>query len=116
MALQEVIKTDDDFINRDTDFDCIWLLKRCKMVSSGINERGNKHHNLLKSLIHFVNIKQHPMDSNDSFCTRLDAAVLTLELANGKHILYSDKLIETTDKTSPTAAEITVEEENSKLC
>ena len=115
VALQEVIKTDDDFIDRDTDFDCIWLLKRCKMVSSGIDERGNKHHNLVKSLIHFVNIRQHPMESNDSFRTRLDAAVLTLELANGKHILCSDKLIESADTTkSPTTAEITVEEEKFK--
>ena len=114
IALQEVIKTEDEFVDRDTDFDCIWLLKRCKLVSSGIDERGNKHHNLVKSLIHFVNIRQHHLESNDSFRTRLDAAVLTLELANGKHVLCSEKLIVAANADSPTAKEIGVEEEKFK--
>ena len=114
VALQEVIKTEDEFIDRDTDFDCIWLLKQCKMISSGIDKRGNKHHTLVKLLIHFINIRQHPLESNDSFRTRLDAAVLTLELANGKHVLCSEKLIVAQNTSSPTAKEISEEEEKFK--
>ena len=64
VVLQEVIKTEDEFTDRDTDFDCIWLLKKCKLVSSSIDNRGNKHHNLVKSLIHFINNCHHPLESS----------------------------------------------------
>ena len=65
-ALQEVIKTDADFVTKDGAFDCIWLLKKCKMVSSGVDDRGNKHNTLVKALLQFCNIRQHQYESNDA--------------------------------------------------
>ena len=60
-------------------------------------------------------MKQHPMESNDSFRTRFDAAVLTLELTGGGHIFCSETLIEAADEDQrPTEAEITIEEQKFK--
>ena len=44
-ALQEVIKTDKDHTSFASDFNCVWLLNKCKTMSAGIDERGNKHYN-----------------------------------------------------------------------
>jgi hypothetical protein len=38
-ALQEVIKTDDVFAQKDTNFDCIWLLQKCKMAAAGLTKQ-----------------------------------------------------------------------------
>ena len=114
VALQEVMKTDSDFISKDSDFDCIWLLKKCKMISSGIDNKGNKHNTLLKAILQLCNIKQQSHESNDSFRTRLDASVLTLELAGGKHVLCSDVLLKAKDVTNPTTEEIKAEENKLK--
>ena len=113
-ALQEVIKTDSDFVAKDASFDCIWLLKKCKLVSSGVDDKGNKHNTLVKALLQFCNIKQQEFESNDAYRTRLDSTVLTLELAGGKHVLCSNELIVAAKKEKPTEAEIRVEEEKLK--
>ena len=113
-ALQELIKTDPDFEKRDKDFDSIWLLKKCKLVSSGVDDRANKYNTLLKAITQMCNIRQQPYESNDSYRTRLDALVLTLELSGGKHMLCSDELIEPKDPDQPTEQEIKDEEEKMK--
>lgn len=114
-ALQEVIKTDKDHTAFAVDFDCVWLLKKCKTVSAGIDKRGNRHYNLVKSLVQFATMKQHPMESNDLFRTRFDAAVLTLELTGGEHIFCSETLIEAADKDArPSKDEIAAEEQKFK--
>ena len=113
-ALQEVIKTDDDFIQKDADFDCIWLLQKCKMAAAGVNDKANKHATLFQSILHFCTIKQGQQESNDSFRKRLDSAVLTLELAGGKHILVSDVLLKAVDLDNPTPEELDIEEEKFK--
>ena len=110
-ALQEVIKTDENYFSFAADFDCVWLLKKCKKISAGIDERGNKHYNLIKALVQFVNTRQHPLESNDSFRTRLDAAILTLELTGGKRMFCSEKLINAANPSEPTDAEIKAEEQ-----
>jgi ribosomal protein L25 (general stress protein Ctc) len=109
-----VIKTDDLFTQKDADFDCIWLLQKCKMAAAGVNDKANKHATLFQSILHFCTIKQGQHESNDSFRKRLDSAVLTLELAGGKHILVSDVLLKAADVDNPTTAELDIEEEKFK--
>jgi hypothetical protein len=113
-ALQEVIKTDDAFAQKDADFDCIWLLQKCKMAAAGVNDKANKHATLFQSILHFCTIKQSQYESNDSFRKRLDSAVLTLELAGGKHILVSDVLLKAADIDNPSPVELDIEEEKFK--
>ena len=41
VALQEVIKGATDFEERDMRFDIIWLLQKCKVITSGMYEKAN---------------------------------------------------------------------------
>ena len=49
-AMQEVTKGDDDFVSKDTIFDCIWLLQKCKLISAGVDGKAHKHYNFVLAL------------------------------------------------------------------
>ena len=92
-GLQEVLKGEDAFVTSDSDFDCIWLLEKAKLVSSGVDTKANKYCSLVQAMTSFCTISQGPNESNDSFRKRIDSAALTLSLAGGDHMLWSPALI-----------------------
>ena len=100
-GLQESLKTEEVFEAKSKDFDCVWLLEKAKLVSSGVDSRANKHATLVKALTSLCNIKQGSSETNDSYRKRINAYALTLKLAGGEHVLWSPTLIEKTDKTKP---------------
>ena len=113
-GLQEVVKANDEFLKKSKDFNCIWLLKQCKMISAGVNAKANKHSTLVKALTGLCNIKQGETESNNSFRKRVDAYALTLKLSGGEHIMCSPTLIKAVNKQKPSDEEIQVEEDKFK--
>ena len=113
-AMQEVVKGDDDFVFKDTVFDCIWLLQKCKLISAGVDGKANKHYNFVLALSSLCSLQQGITESNDSFRKRVDASALTLDLAGGSHVLCSPDLIVAVDENQITAKEINVEVEKMK--
>ena len=57
-GLQEVIKGEDEFIKMDSKFDCIWLLEKAKLISSGVDIKANKYCTLVQAMTSFCNIRQ----------------------------------------------------------
>ena len=112
--LQELIKADEEFEEKSRAYDYIWLLKKCKMILSGVDEQANKYSTLIKALTSLCTIRQGESESNDSFRKRVDAYVLTLKLLGGEHILWSPQLIKSNNKKDPSKDEIEVEEDKFK--
>jgi hypothetical protein len=92
-ALKEIIKGDSDYTKKFKVYDCIWLLKKAKMITSGIDEKANKHKSLLDSITTLMTMKQGPYESNNAYRTRLDSNALTVILAGGQGVLCSYKLL-----------------------
>ena len=113
-GLQAVLKGEDGFEIKDASFDCIWLLSKVKLISAGVDSKGNKHCNLIQALTDFCNVRQGQSESNDSFRKRIDSAALTLMLAGGTNALCSFDLIEALDPMAPTHDEIEKEIEKIK--
>lgn len=106
-GLQEVLKGEEDFVKSDTSFDCIWLLEKSKLISSGVDTKANKYCTLIQAMTSFCTIGQGPNESNDSFRKQIDSAALTLSLAGGDHMLWSPDLIKMKDTDQgPTDKEI----------
>ena len=106
-GLQEVIKGEDEFVNMDSVFDCIWLLERVKLISSSVDTKANKYCSLVQAMTSFCTINQGANESNDSYRKRIDSTSLTLSLAGGEHMLWSPDLIKMDNpKTGPTDKEI----------
>ena len=108
-GLQEIIKGDSDFIQKDKVFDCIWLLGQAKLASAGVDTKANKHCTLIQALTHFCTLKQGVTESNDSFRKRVDSATLMLDLAGGLRSLCSSDIMQATNPSAPTEEEITAE-------
>ena len=113
-ALQEVIKGDDDFIFKDSSFDCVWVLQKAKLVSAGVDGKANKHYTFVLALTSFCTIQQGATESNDSFRKRVESSALTLGLAGGAHVFCSPKLVETENEDNVTETEVKVEVEKVK--
>ena len=113
-GLQEVLKQEEDFYKSAAVFNCVWILEKIKLVSSGIDSKSNKHANLIKALTGLCNIKQGATESNDSFRKRVDSAAVTLQLAGGDHVMCSPILIESVSKESFTPKEIAAEQDKFK--
>jgi len=104
-GLQEVIMTEQDFDDKEDDFDVIWLLEKLKLASSGIDGRGNKHKILIDSMLKFLNICQNERESNDEFLRRFKTEAQTLSLTGGDHIFYSPTISTAVNKDDPTDEE-----------
>ena len=113
-GLQEVLKGEDDFDIKDSIFDCIWLLSKVKLISAGVDSKGNKHCNFIQALTDFCNVRQTQSESNDSFRKRIDSGALTLMLAGGTSALCSLELMNVTDPKAPTQDEVLAEIEKVK--
>ena len=112
-ALQSVIKGLDDYDEKLDDYDVIWLLTSLKKITSGVDIKANVRVTLFEAIQTLFSMRQGQFESNDSYLERFNSNVKTLEMAQGKHVLCANELM---DKESdlPTAQEIRNEEEKFK--
>jgi hypothetical protein len=94
-AVKEIIKGDSNYTEKFKNYDCIWLLKRAKMITSGIDKKANRHKSLIDLMTTLMAMKQGQFESNDSYHTRIDSNALTVDLAGGHGVLCSYKLLGT---------------------
>ena len=113
-ALQEVIKGETDFEERDMKYDIIWLLQKCKLVTAGLDEKANIYYTLVSSIKQTFNISQRENESNDSYRTRFEAQTLTLHLVGGKHVMSSPSIIKKLFPNKITPAKVLLEEQKMK--
>ena len=95
VALQEFIKGATDFEERDMLFDIIWLLKKCKVVTSGIDEKANVYFSLATSIKHVFILNQRDNESNGAYRTRFESQSTTLQLVGGGHVMTSPSILHT---------------------
>lgn len=104
-GLQEVIKADEEYADKSSKFDCIWLLEKLNLVSAGVDKKANKYSSLVRAITAFVTMRQGPTKSNDSFQKRVEANAISMELAGGSHIMFSPQIATIADKTSGASKE-----------
>ena len=108
-GLQESIKGELEFEEQSKLFNCIWLLEKAKLISSGVDEKANKYYTLLKSLMAMCNIRQGQNESNDSYRKRVESAVLTVNLIGGDDMLYSRNISTAVDPDDPEESKVKYE-------
>jgi hypothetical protein len=83
-ALISILENDVDFSEKDEQCDVLWLLKKLKEITSGLDIKSNKRSNLHDALVAFVKTEQHNGESDDDYMTRFKASVETLISAGGR--------------------------------
>ena len=112
-ALLSILENDEDFIDKDERCDILWLLKKLKEITSGLDIKSNKRSNLHDALITFVKTEQYSHESDDDYMKRFKASVETLISAGGRQVLCSTEIMEKKSQV-PTLAETLIEEEKFK--
>ena len=113
-GLQEVIKGDEDFTNKDLQFDCIWLLTKCKLVTAGLDERANKHSTYVTAIRQAFSVRQRDNESNDAYRKRLESHLLILDLVGGKHVISSPDILKLIKQGAASATDIINQEQRTK--
>ena len=94
IGLQEVIKGHSEYREQSIDFNCIWLLQKLKLASSGMDARANKYFTLVMAMRYAFTVRQRNNETNDSYRVRLESQLMLLKLAGGKHALHSPDMIQ----------------------
>ena len=81
-ALIAELKGIDDFEDRDSDFDVLWLLTQINLIVSGIEQRTQNTYELAFTLIqNLVNLQQYEHETTEAYMDRFRESVQTLEFA-----------------------------------
>ena len=112
-SLRTVIKQDPDFVDKDEQHDILWLLKKLKEVTSGLDTKSNKRSNLHEAILVFFTMKQGENESDSNYMKRFETNLETLITAGGKHIMCSPDLMDK-DGDEGTEEEIEIEENKFK--
>ena len=81
-----MIKSEEFYEEKSRLFDCVWILKTCNTIVSGIDTKISPRVSLHTALLSFPFLKQYVKESNDAHLTRFKSSCGTLILAGGGHI------------------------------
>jgi hypothetical protein len=93
-ALISILENDAEFPEKDEQCDVVWLLKKLKEITSGLDVKSNKRSNLHDALVAFVKTEQHAGESDDDYMKRFKASVKTLISAGGCQILCNHEIMD----------------------
>jgi hypothetical protein len=110
-GLQNVVKYNDMYKVKEKEKDVVWLLKTIKKATTGLDDMGNPRVIYFNALKAFVNMRQGGNEGDESYLRRCKAAVETLILAGGRHVLSSPQIIDCVDAKNPSKEEVRREEE-----
>ena len=72
----------EDYEDRDSDFDVLWLLTHINLIISGVEQRTQNTYELAFTLIqNLVNLRQQEHESTEAYMDRFRQSVQTLEFA-----------------------------------
>ena len=92
-GVQTMIKTDSDYETKSKAFDCTWILKKVKTITSGLDTKVNLRVSMHTALLNFMLLRQFSDESNDAYLIRFKSMVETLKIAGGEHVLVSPTLM-----------------------
>jgi hypothetical protein len=84
-ALQAELRGVEDFKEKDSAYNCLWLLQQVKLVSSGVDQStSNPSANLFLLLKNFYYNKQGPDETVETYAKRFENMSTSIELAGGQ--------------------------------
>ena len=111
--LRSTIKHDAEYGIKSSDFDTLWLLKKIKKTTAGMDMKENPALTLHEQMLIFMTTRQGQSESDDDYLNKFNSRLENTILAGGGHILCSPKIIGK-DMAYCTTVEIDAEKERFK--
>ena len=90
-GLMAELKAEKEYEIRAKTSDALWLLKKVKVISAGIDSRVNRIYTYHDKLTDMILLKQEALESIDDYRARFVAIVKTLEMTGGIDVFYPYK-------------------------
>ena len=88
-GLQSMIKAQNAYNDMSVACDCVWLLERIKLESTGIDSKGNPRVTFFFILLRLLNMRQSKTQSNEDYYRQFNEQVSIVELAGGGNIFFN---------------------------
>ena len=92
-ALRSTLKGEPEYEIKYGSFDVLWLLKKLKKVTAGVDAKANPILVLHEQIIGFFNIRQGHNESEDDYLVRFNAKQKSLEMMGGEHIFVTPLIL-----------------------
>lgn len=103
-SLQEELRAEKDFLQKEKDYDVLWLLHTLQHLTSGINDTSNRYYSMYHIIKDFYKIRQGKEETLASYFERFETAVNLVDMTGGS-VTNFDLLLDEEVKTNPTATE-----------
>ena len=84
-----MIKAQNAYKDNSVACDCVWLLERIKLESTGIDSKGNPRVTFFLNLLRLINMRQSKTQSNEEYYRQFNKQVSIVELAGGGNIFFN---------------------------
>ncbi|GFH61249.1 gag-pol polyprotein [Chaetoceros tenuissimus] len=82
-SLQEELRAEKDFDQKEKDYDVLWLLQTLQQITSGINDTSNCYYSLYHTIKDFYKIRQGKDETLASYFERFETAVNLVTMTGG---------------------------------
>ena len=105
VSIRTLVKGEDDYNDKKTANDVIWLLDKLRQLTSGVDNEADSADVYFQALFDWTHICQSENESEDTYQKRVDTATQNLILAGGEDVLFPRKLFPSsiTDTNKPDA-------------
>ena len=87
-ALVAEIKASPEYTMNSDNSDALWLLKKIKVLSAGVDDQVNKFLTYHEKIMELSRIGQGAVETLDEYRTRFAATVLTLDMTGGEGVFH----------------------------
>jgi len=92
-ALCSTLKSNAEYKDKSTDYDALWLLKKLKVLTAGVDQKDNPAYTIHEQMLYFFNIKQGQGESDNNYLVRFNACARVLEMSGGENMFISEKVL-----------------------
>ena len=93
-SLQSRIEGDSGYISKSKVFGVIWLLKKAKKITAGVDTKANPALTLHEHMMAFFTMRQEWTEADDENRSRFNSRPQNMEMAGGENLLCSPQLME----------------------
>ena len=90
-GVRTLIKSEELYEEKSKLFDCVWILKTCNSIVSGIDTKTSPRVSLHTALLSFLFLKQYGNESNDAYLTRFNISYMFKPCVN-IHVSRREKI------------------------
>ena len=115
-ALRSTLKGESEYEDKSGSLDVLWLLKKLKKITAGVDAKANPVLVLHEQITSFFSLRQGNTEREDDYLVRFNGKLKSLEMMGGEHIFVSPIILGSTIDAATREAIAIQKEEFLAMC